>query len=212
MIDHDDGKKSVGHGAGIADVEEAQARAEGEHRVGLGRDAGAAAGESEGDVEQLDGFRQPDQQHDDDGGREQRQQHLGEQRQAAGTVDARGLQELVRHALQGGEEDQEAERRPLPDVDQGHGEKRPVRVREPGDSGPAQRPAGLVEDGEEDVAGGQRRGEDRQDHDRTEHAAAHDLLVEEQGQEEAERQLQGHREEHEDEADLDRLAHLRVGD
>ena len=69
---------AVGHGARIAEVEEAQAGAEGEQRIGLRRDARAAAGQREGDVEELQRLGEAQQQHDDDGRLQHRQEHLGQ--------------------------------------------------------------------------------------------------------------------------------------
>ena len=85
-------------------------------------------------------------------------------RPTAPSMRAASIQ-LVRNALERGQEDEEAERRPLPDVDDDDRDQRPVRVGEERDAGPAERAALLVEDGEEAVAHRDRRGEDRQDHD-----------------------------------------------
>ena len=53
--------------------------------------------------------------------------HLEQHVERPGAVHARGLIELVGNALQRRQEDQEAERRPLPDIDEDDREQRPVR-------------------------------------------------------------------------------------
>ena len=71
---------------------------------------------------------QAEQEHDHDGrlqqGQEDRRQHLP----TARSINDGGLVKLIGHRLERCEEDQEAERGPLPNVDEDDAGQRPVRM------------------------------------------------------------------------------------
>ena len=100
---------------------------------GLGGDAGPAAGHDVERVEDLEVLDQPDGQRDDDDRLHLRQHDGGEALPGIGAEQRRRLDLIVRHPDQAGEQDQEHQRRPLPDVGDHHRDQRQRRVGQPGD-------------------------------------------------------------------------------
>src|SRR4051794_29228722 len=95
---HDDDEEAVGHGAGIADVEETEAGAKREHRIGLRRYARPATGERKRNVEELQGLCQAEEDDDAEGRLEGGQDDEAERRPWAGAIDDGGLVLLVGNA------------------------------------------------------------------------------------------------------------------
>src|SRR6266568_9033469 len=76
--DHRNDQQGIGHGARIAQIEEAQTGPEGEERKGLGRDPRTAARQRERDVEELERFGEAQQEDDDDRRLEEGQHDLAQ--------------------------------------------------------------------------------------------------------------------------------------
>ena len=114
----------------------------------LGRGAGAAEGEQHDRIEQLQRLHRADDDGDDDGGLEQRQLDAPERLPGRGAHDAGGVDELSRQGGEAGQEDQEGQRGPLPDVGEDDRPLRGDRMRQPAD---ARVDAEALEEGCEDL-------------------------------------------------------------
>ena len=113
-------------------------------------------------------------------------------------VELGRLVELVGDALQPRQQDQKAERRPLPDVEQGHGTARRPDARHPGDADAEQRVQADVDravvgvDDPAEIAQAHRGREQGQQQQRAHEAAQPELAVDQQRQGEPEQDLGGH--------------------
>ena len=124
-VDGDHHQHAVGrHHAEPAGVEDRVDVHAGEQR---GR-AGPAPRDDEDHVEDADLIDQPQQQHHGHHGPDQRQHDAAQIGEAAHAVEPRGLDHLGGYSLHAGEQDERDEGRPLPDVDDHHREQRRVRV------------------------------------------------------------------------------------
>ena len=139
------------HGRAVADAilgEEALEEREAHH---LGRGAGSAAGQQIDLVEDLEGDDQTKGEGDQDRREHQRHGDEAELLPRRGAVDARRLEDVLRQRFEAGEEEQEAERRPVPDVDDDDRQQRRVGIAQPVARRDADQPEHLVHQPEVEV-------------------------------------------------------------
>ena len=121
--DDQEGEHADQHRHGPAILVEQEGRVVGVDGDQLGRRARTALGQDEDLVEGADRIDRAQHHGDEQHGPQQRQRVVEEGLPAAGPVDPGRLERILRHGLQAGEDDEEEQRGPFPDIDHDQGQE-----------------------------------------------------------------------------------------